>query len=66
MTNNFDALAGKAEGADAAAEPAGGFAQFDTDAIGPVQKLQRFLHSYPTFVPLIVLAANSSRPTTCR
>lgn len=58
MTNNLDALAGKAEGADAAAGAAGGFAQFDTDAIGPVQKLQRFLHSYPTFVPLIVLAVS--------
>lgn len=55
MTKNSDALATPASGADADTKPEAGFAQFDLDDVSPILRVQRFLHAYPTVVPLIVL-----------
>src|SRR4051812_18610850 len=55
MTKNSDVLATPASGADVDTKPEAGFAQFDLDHVGPIVRIQRFLHAYPTVVPLIVL-----------
>lgn len=55
MADNIEGQVSRAVATAAPADPEPGYAHFDIGDVGPLQKLQRFLHTYPTIVPLIVL-----------
>lgn len=56
MSENIEGQVSRAAVAASPAEPESGYARFDISDVGALQKIQRFLHAYPTVVPLIVLA----------
>ncbi|WP_137929319.1 ABC transporter permease [Mesorhizobium comanense] len=55
MADKFDGLPGYS-GEAALSDTDAPHARFDIDNVGPLGRVQRFLHAFPTMVPLIVLA----------